>query len=368
MKSPSETPRDYRAFLLVLLFASLYFSYLIFKPFIHALLLAFLVGSLCAPLAQSLKKPFGGRSNLSALLVVMIISVVIVVPMLFLLSALVTQAFDTITKINEWIKSGQFHKLLSHPKIQFLLTHFQKWTTHLGFSGRISLDAKLTDPLIKATQYVGQFIVSHGSALLGNMLNLGLQFFVFVFVLFYVVRDYPTIIRRIKDISPLREEQEDQILERIRSVAKSALLGSLATSIAQGAAGAVGLAIVGIPALFWGTIMAFASLIPIVGTALVWVPSVIYLLLVGKWKSAIFFLLWSVIVVGSIDNFLRPLFMRGAGQMSSFFVFLSIMGGVQYFGFLGVIYGPLVLACGLVMLYIYEAEYGDAKPKNDRRN
>jgi len=95
----------------------------------------------------------------------------------------------------------------------------------------------------------------------------------------------------------------------------------------------------------------------VIGTAIVWIPTVIYLIIVGKIKSAIFFALWSIIVVGSLDNVIRPFFMKGAGEMSTLLVFLSIMGGVQYFGLLGVIYGPLILGSALVLLYLYEMEF-----------
>jgi predicted PurR-regulated permease PerM len=105
--------------------------------------------------------------------------------------------------------------------------------------------------------------------------------------------------------------------------------------------------------------MAFTSFIPVVGTALVWVPAVGYLLLLGKIKSAIFLATWCAVLVGSIDNFLRPFFMRGQADMSTFYIFLAILGGVQFFGLAGIIYGPLILGFARVMLYIYQIEYRD---------
>jgi predicted PurR-regulated permease PerM len=101
----------------------------------------------------------------------------------------------------------------------------------------------------------------------------------------------------------------------------------------------------------------FSSLIPIVGTSLVWVPAVIYLVLLAKWKAALFLAIWSVVLLGSIDNFLRPFLMKGEGRMSPFYIFLAIIGGVQYFGLLGILYGPLILSFAMIMLYMYGAEY-----------
>ncbi len=353
----------YKPFLIILLLVSLYLSYLVLKPFIHSMILAFLIGSLMVPVHSKLTRKLKGKSGLSAALLILAIAVLIVVPFLLFLSALVTQTLDTLHHLNAWIKAGNIQKLISNPKLQSFIPYIQSIAHRLGFEQFDINKINLTGPLVKVTQYIGQFIISNGSALLSNVVNVAVQIFIMFFVMFYVIRDYPWIIRKIKDLSPLREDQEDRILERIRAVAKSALLGSLLTAIAQGIAGGIGLAIVGIPGLFWGTLMAFTSLVPVVGTALVWIPSCLYLLLVGRWKASLFLLLWSVLIVGSIDNFLRPLFMRSVGQMSPFFVFLSIMGGIQYFGFLGLIYGPLILGCALVMVYIYEAEYTELHEK-----
>jgi predicted PurR-regulated permease PerM len=97
--------------------------------------------------------------------------------------------------------------------------------------------------------------------------------------------------------------------------------------------------------------------VPVVGTALVWVPATAYLVLIGSYKSAVFFALWCAIIVGSIDNFLRPFLMQGQAQMSPFYIFLAIIGGLQVFGLAGVLYGPLIIAFATVMLYIYRSEY-----------
>lgn len=105
--------------------------------------------------------------------------------------------------------------------------------------------------------------------------------------------------------------------------------------------------------------MGFASLIPVVGTALVWGPAAIYLALLGKWGSFFLLIAWSVLLVGSIDNFLRPFLMRGESKMSPFYIFLAILGGVQYFGLAGILYGPLILSFATIMFYIYGVEYHD---------
>jgi predicted PurR-regulated permease PerM len=119
------------------------------------------------------------------------------------------------------------------------------------------------------------------------------------------------------------------------------------------------------PGLFWGTMMGFASLVPVVGTALIWVPAAAYLFLTGQIGMGVFFTLWSIIVVGSIDNFVRPLIMKGTSGLSTMYLFLSIMGGIQVFGMKGLLYGPLSLGMAVVMLRIYSEEYKDLLSQND---
>ncbi len=115
--------------------------------------------------------------------------------------------------------------------------------------------------------------------------------------------------------------------------------------------------VAGFPGLFWGTMMGFASFIPVVGTALIWVPAVAYLFLTGDTTWAIFLTVWSVAVVGSIDNLLRPFLMQGSAGMNTLMIFFSLLGGIQLFGLIGLVYGPLIFAIAIVLFNIYEEEF-----------
>lgn len=185
------------------------------------------------------------------------------------------------------------------------------------------------------------------------------HFFVLIFVSFYIIRDGQRMLAAIKGLSPLRDEQESRIVDKVQDVVRVTVMGNLLTALCQGIVGGIGLAIVGLPPLFWGTVMAFSSLIPVVGTALVWTPAAGCLALAGRWVSAAFLAIWGIVAVGSVDNFLRPFLMRGKGGMSPFYIFLAIIGGIQLFGLMGILYGPLILGFATVMLYIYQLEYQD---------
>jgi predicted PurR-regulated permease PerM len=136
------------------------------------------------------------------------------------------------------------------------------------------------------------------------------------------------------------------------------LYGIFLTSIVQGIIGGIGFAIAGIPhALFWGTAIALFSLIPVVGTSVVWVPASLILIATGNLTSGIFLFCWGILIVSTVDNFLRAFLIGGRTNTNQLLMFLSVFGGIGMFGLVGVIFGPLILTLFFAFLHIYELEY-----------
>jgi predicted PurR-regulated permease PerM len=338
--------------MLAVLFLSLFLALLILRPFLHTIVLSAILASIFYPLQVALVGIYKGRRNIAALTVVLTIILLVIIPLFFFTSALVAQGLDSINRITEWISAGNMQELLKHPTIVDYTAWIRERLDFYGFT-----KVNLQQFLLQASRRTGQFLLGRGVGLVKDVASMIFHFFVMIFLTFYLVRDGQDMIAGIKDLSPLREDQENRIIDKIRSVTRSALLANFLVALCQGAAGGLGLAIVGIPALFWGTILGLSSLIPLLGTAIVWIPAIGYLMLTGSWKAGIFLFLWAVFFVGTIDNFLRPFLMRGKEQMSPFYLFLAIIGGVSYFGLVGILYGPLILAFAAVMLYIYQGEY-----------
>jgi predicted PurR-regulated permease PerM len=178
-------------------------------------------------------------------------------------------------------------------------------------------------------------------------------------MVFYFLVEGTAIVHKLKYLAPLRTHQEDILIDSLQRVARAVLFGSVLIAVLQGLTGALGLYIVGIPPLFWGSMMGLAAFIPVLGTGLVWIPATMYMFFFGNWDWAVFLLLWNVLVVTNIDTILRPMLMRKAAQVSPFYIFLSILGGIHAFGALGIFYGPLILSFLMVMLKIYSEEYKD---------
>ncbi|MEM5787377.1 MAG: AI-2E family transporter [Syntrophobacteraceae bacterium] len=349
-----KRPRGYTPFLLVILFFSFYMAYLILFPFLDTLILAIVLASLFNPVQVFLVRVLRGRKNMAALLVVFLIIFAVAIPVFFFTSTLVSQGLETVNKVNDWLRAGNLQKMTEDARINEYIAWLQERLPFFELN-----KTEIANNLLLISRNLGQFLLSKAAIIAGNVAHLVAQFFIMIFIAFYLVRDGGDMVRNARYFSPMRADQEDRIIDGIRVVAKSVLLGTFLTAVCQGVAAGIGLKIVGFPGLFWGTMSGVASLIPLVGANLVWVPIALYLVLLGNFGSAIFLAIWSVVLVGSIDNIVRPMLMQGKSKMSPFYIFLAIIGGVQYFGLKGILYGPLILSFAMIMLYIYGVEYKD---------
>ena len=180
------------------------------------------------------------------------------------------------------------------------------------------------------------------------------QFFLMLFALFYFYKDGAAFLHWMMHLTPLPGSLEREIQEKFREVSESAFLGTFLTAAAQGFLEALGFLIVGYPPLVWGVLMAVLSLIPLVGTFLVWGPAAILLMTGGRMGAGIFLVIWGVVVVGLSDNVLRPLLMQGKSQLHPALIFFSLIGGIMAFGPLGILLGPLAIVLVIAMLRAYE--------------
>src|SRR5215471_2296562 len=205
-------------------------------------------------------------------------------------------------------------------------------------------------------------------AFAAGIVNFIVDYFIMVVALFFLLRDSDYFAERARAISPLSNEQESMFVERFRTVARATVLGNLATTLTQGTVSAFTFFFLGLPnPLLWGLLIALLSLIPVFGAALIWVPWTIYLFVRGSIGKAFVLLVMQIVVVGSVDNILRPLFIRGGAKMHTLIVFFSILGAVAYFGITGILFGPLIFAIAIALLefYVVVPKEHMAEPGND---
>lgn len=342
----------YSTFLLLILAAALYLAFVVLRPFVDILIIGVVLAALFRPVHRRLDAFCGRRTTLSALLTTGFIFTCLIIPVFFFLGSLVTQGIQSVNTLQARLATMDFNALFSHEAIAPYLGWIQ---AHLPF-----LDMKklaLRADLLSISKNAGQILLDSGTTIIGNVFVLTMNFVILIFVLFFLIRDGDAMLERVRYLLPLSTDQEDRIFRQLDDVAKSVILGAFLIALAQGAAGGIGLFIVGVQPFFWGCMMGFASLIPVVGTAIIWLPVALYLILTGQWQWGVFLIAWGALVVSGIDSVIRPILMRNRSNMSTFWVFLSIIGGIKFFGALGILYGPLVLGFAMVMLSLYAEDY-----------
>ena len=370
-KQPSEQTLNlnyghyFLFFLLILIFVACYH---IIKPYLHTIILALILATIFNPIHQKIAIFVKGRRNLAALLSCLVLTLVVVLPLVFMFFALIQQGIQSFNAIYDWIAAGRYEQLLAHPAVTKVVGWVDSWLPDIQ---KIFPDVepdrlKIDKILLGITSSVGKILINQGGHLVGNLTAIIGKFFLMIFTFFFFVRDEERIFAAVLHLIPLSTSHENEIVLKVKTVARSALLGTLVTAVAQGAAGSLAFWICGLPAIFWGMVMAFASLIPLVGTALIWVPAAGYLFLSGEWGYGIFMVTWCAVVVGMIDNFVRPLFMQGAADMSTLLIFFAILGGINYFGLIGLLYGPLIFGLAMVFLHIYNLEFGSFLNNQDK--
>lgn len=341
-------------FLIVLLLFALFLGYTLVQPFLHALIMGIVVAALSSPMYRWFQVKCGGNSPLAATCVIVVLIIGIVIPVSIFVTSLIPQAIDTVSAVNSWFATTNFEKFLEKGGLDPIVNWLSVNVPFLDIS-----ELDLRRHITEASALVGQTVIRWGTTILGNLLTFFLHFLLMLLTVFFLLKDGQRMVEGVKYLVPMRERQEDSIIHALRQISRAVLVGGLLVAVLQGVVGGIGLAIVGVPALFWGTVMAFCSLIPILGTGLVWIPASVYLLVMGEWQNALLLTGWGILVVSSIDTFLRPYFMKGSSGVSIFFIFLSIIGGINVFGMLGILYGPLILSFVMVMLTIYSDEFRD---------
>ena len=355
-------------FLLFLMLIVFIGCYHIIKPYLNTIILAALLAIIFSPIHFKIEQKLAGRKNIAALFSCILITLVVVLPLVFMLITLIGQGINSFNAIYDWVEAGRYRQIMGHPLITGLLVQVDRWLPDVQklFPNMHLENIQIDKMALNLTGSVGKILIDQGGNLAGNLSAFVGKFFMMLFTFFFFIRDEKKIMGAAFHLIPLSASQEEKILTKIKTVVKSALLGTLVTALAQGAAGGIAFWIAGLPGFFWGMMMAFASLIPMIGTALIWIPAAVFLFVSGHAGYGSFMVLWCVVVVGMIDNLVRPLFMQGGADMSTLLIFFAILGGLNYFGLIGLLYGPLIFGLAMVLLYIYKLEFEPFLERQDR--
>lgn len=188
----------------------------------------------------------------------------------------------------------------------------------------------------------------------GGLVGAVVEIFFVIFTMYYLFRDGEWITDWLRDVLPLEKAQSHEIFKRMRDVISASVYGVVVIATVQGALGGLMFWILGLPsALVWGVVMIFMSMIPVLGSFVVWVPAAIFLAATGYWGKAAILTAWGALVIGSIDNILRPKLVGGKTKLHELLIFFSVLGGLQVFGVLGLVVGPVIVAVTLALMDVF---------------
>lgn len=347
-----------RTFMITLLFA-LFLLLSLFWAYFTAIILALIIASTFYPLYTRLCRFLGGRARLSALLVVILILLVLIIPAVSLLGSLSTEAMDlyekaktsvSIKKIQDAIQSdspwaNQFRKVQKILRVESDADSVQRMATSLARS-------------------VGFWLSRQISSIGSNLMSFLVHFFLMILIIYYMFKDGVRLRNYVSELLPFPSEQQDLVMTRFRLTARAILFGNGVNGLLQGLLGGLGFLFfsLGSPVL-WGTFIAFASFLPVVGSSIVFVPATVVLLVQGKSGTGVAFLLYNMCYSFLLESVVKPRLIGKEIQMNSLLVFIGILGGLKMFGILGIIYGPLIMAVFFTLADIYRLEYRDGSPR-----
>lgn len=311
----------------------LYLSYIVVKPFLVTIILAFMISFIFYPLYRFFNKKCGER--LSSTLILLAVLLILIIPSTLLVTKLVTEATSTYRGFVEADINLEETPMISSFPFLSELPFIQESDTVINsvFSG-------IRDYLVTSTPNV-----------LGGIANVVLHLFVFFFILFFANMHGSIWYKKLKETIPLRPEVKKHLFGDLEKVVNGMVYGQFLTAVIQGTAGGLMFFIFGIPnPIFWGFIMILFSFIPLLGTPIIFIPAGILQLLQEQYISGFGVLIVGFVVIMNLDNFVRPYLVNRFTEIHPIVVLVGVLGGLQAFGFAGMIIGPLILALLFTLL------------------
>jgi predicted PurR-regulated permease PerM len=348
-----------KSFLLLLALVTMAFGFILW-PLSGAILWGMVLAILFTPLNRALSHRFGHRRSLAAIITLVIIVVMVILPLTLIIASLVQEA----SKVYERIQSG---KLDFRVMFQQVFDSLPGWAANLldrfGLTDLRAFQERLSTAFAKGSQFLVAQTIKVGQ----NTFDFALSLFVMLYLLFFLLRDGDRIFDGIQAAIPLKPAHRRALLDKFTVVIRATVKGNVVVAFLQGALGGLIFWILGVhPALLWAVLMGVLSLLPAVGAALVWFPVAIYFLVTGKIWPGVVLLVYGVVVISLVDNFVRPILVGKDTRIPDYVVLISTLGGISAFGVNGFVIGPVIAALFIAVWNIV-AEARNEVPRDTRR-
>ena len=347
----------YRIFLLLLVVVSIAFGWVLW-PFYGAIFWGAILAIIFAPVHRRIAAKLGKRRNLAALISLLLVLLVVIVPVTFITGSLVQEGAN----LYQRVKSGNlnfgayFQQVLDAlpPSVHNLLSRFD-------VADLSSLQEKLTTGAMQGSQYLATQAFNIGQDTFQFLISFGIM----LYLLFFLLRDGSLLSARLRTAIPLTDTHKTHLLRKFTTVIRATVKGNIAVAAMQGALGGVIFSILGIQGpVLWGVVMAFLSLLPAIGAGLIWAPVAIYFLVTGAVWQGVALILYGVLVIGMVDNVLRPLLVGKDTKLPDYVVLISTLGGMALFGLNGFVIGPLIAALFIACWDLFTTDFADAQARS----
>jgi predicted PurR-regulated permease PerM len=343
-----------KAFLILIVVVSLAFGWIL-TSFYGAILWGVVIAIMFAPLYRRLLQRMPERPTLAAVAMILLVVMIVILPLTLIAASLTQQAAAVFAKV----QSGELNFVRL---FQQILDALPQWVTNVldrfGVASLGGMQEKIAAGLLKGSQQIAAQALNIGQSTLEFIVNVAIM----LYLLFFLFRDGGALSRRVKDAIPLRAELRDALLEKFTVVIRATVKGSLLVAMAQGALGGLIFWILGInAALLWAVLMAFLSLLPAVGAGLVWMPVALYLLAAGSFLQGVILIAYGFLVIGLVDNLLRPMLVGKDTKLPDYVVLISTLGGIEAFGLNGFVIGPVIAAMFIAVWDIFSISRNKAR-------
>jgi predicted PurR-regulated permease PerM len=328
--------------LLAATLVALYLCWSMLQPFIEVVLWAVVLVIVFFPVHRRIRARIGSP-GWSAVLSCLLVIVVILVPLTLLTFAVVRELSSFAQMLQPGEAGGAGLLDPNSPYVGPLL----RWAGQYVDLGSIGSQEFIAERL----KGVSGAIASRTLGFVGGAVGFVVEVFFVIFTMYYLFRDGEGLRAGAYDVVPLSDRKAREIFDRTGEVISASVYGVLVIAIIQGVLGGLAFWVLGLPSpLLWGVVMIFLSMIPMAGAFIVWVPAAIYLGITGHWVAALILTVWGALVIGSVDNFLRPKLVGERTRLHELLVFFSVLGGLQVFGVIGLVLGPVIVAITIALL------------------
>ncbi|NLZ10033.1 MAG: AI-2E family transporter [Alcaligenaceae bacterium] len=338
----------YRSFITLLIIVSVAFGWLLL-PYYSALFWGFVFAISFTPLHRRILAIMPRHPNTAALSTLALCLLVVIFPLIALTSALIREG----AMIYKRIESGQLNLGLYYERIiNALPESLHRLVEELGIADIFSIQEKLSAGALEGSKFLASQAVNIGQNTAGFLVSMAIM----LYLLFFLLRDGAALAKTINLVIPLGDDHKHLLIQKFITVVRATVKGNLVVAATQGALGGFIFWVLGIEgALLWGVIMAFLSLLPAVGSALIWAPVAVYFMVTGNYWDGSILILFGVLVIGLVDNVLRPLLVGKDTKMPDYVVLISTIGGLATFGLNGFVIGPLLAALFMAVWSLFPA-------------